>query len=88
MLLVFFLQFIVIPLELAIMRNVKLENRSAWTTFRLTLDIACLIDVALNFITGYIDHDAKDVVLVPKKIFMYVTPERATVSNELPNHNF
>lgn len=82
MLIIFFLQFIVIPLELATMRKMELKHPStAWGTFHLTLDVVCLIDFALNFITGYIDDDAKDIVLAPKKIFLYITSERTTVSD-------
>ncbi|GJQ86959.1 hypothetical protein Trydic_g5173 [Trypoxylus dichotomus] len=69
MTLTFGLQFVVIPLELAIYYTSILENvRGAWNFVRISLDFVCLADVVLNFFTGYLQTMTKEIILNPSKI--------------------
>lgn len=69
MMVIFGVQFVVIPLELAIYyTHLRDQVRGAWYTIRIFLDAVCLVDVALNFFTGYLKKSTKEVVLEPSKI--------------------
>lgn len=71
---VFLLQFFLIPLDLAYFRipNTVFFRYKLWKWTRMILDCLCLIDVCINFATGYYSHQKKQAVLTPHIIAGYV----------------
>lgn len=72
MCIVFFVQFILIPLDVAFFPfpHHTIYKTKIWKCIRMALDIFCLVDCFLNFGTGYYNPQKKQVVLKPKKIAM------------------
>lgn len=71
MMVVFLLQFVTIPINILsyILEDVDgFEATGSFIAIKVSLDILCLIDCGMNFITGYYDMTRKEVVLEPKKV--------------------
>nr|XP_022900858.1 potassium/sodium hyperpolarization-activated cyclic nucleotide-gated channel 1-like [Onthophagus taurus] len=68
---VFYAQFLIIPLEVSLFeyhyQQSETQKRMDFT-IRFVLDMTCLMDVILRFRVGYIDQNKQEVVLVPKRI--------------------
>ncbi|KAF2905324.1 hypothetical protein ILUMI_00851 [Ignelater luminosus] len=87
---VFLMQFFLIPLDVAYFRipNLIFFRRKAWKWTRMTLDCLCLIDVCINFATGYYNRQKKQAILSPPRIAghyitTYFVPD---LLSSLPTH--
>ncbi|KAF5302306.1 hypothetical protein FQA39_LY10345 [Lamprigera yunnana] len=68
MCIVFFNQFIAVPLEVALFRlsYINMFSSIAWKSYRTTMDVFFLLDICVNFITGDFNMQRKQAELSPK----------------------
>lgn len=65
MVIVFFVQFVMIPLDIAYfsLTYYTFPSNPVWKSVRFTFDCLCIVDVILRFFTGYYHHTKKTVIL-------------------------
>ncbi|KAK9758827.1 Cyclic nucleotide-binding domain [Popillia japonica] len=72
MIIIFGLQFIAIPLEVAIYSTeIRKQFRIVWYPVRLSLDALCLVDICLRFMSGYVQETTKEIILDPEMIMIH-----------------
>lgn len=79
MLIVFLVSLFLIPVQLALSKYHKQVN-----SVRLMSDCFCLLDVCINFFTGYYNVNTKKIILSPKQIAKYNYSLYVVVNFKLP----